>query len=55
MPKKTDSPMTQAEQSRRFVEAARELHDAGGLSPTEAAEAMERLVSVASRPPKQSV
>ena len=36
MPKKTDLPMTQAEQSRRFEEAARAIEADGGLSPTEA-------------------
>lgn len=44
MPKKTDPPMTQAEQSRRFVEAARAIEADGGLSPTEAAAEMERMV-----------
>ena len=44
MPKKADLPMTQAEQSRRFQEAARAIEADGGLSPTEAAEAMEILM-----------
>jgi len=44
MPKKTDPPLSQAEQSRRFEEAARAIEADGGLSPTEAAEALERLV-----------
>ena len=44
MPKKTDPPMGQAEQSRRFEEAARAIEADGGLSPTEAAEAFDRLV-----------
>ena len=55
MPKKIDPPMTQAEQSRRFVEAARELHDAGGLSPTEAEAALERLMAKISSPPIEPV
>ena len=45
MPKKTNPPMTQAEQSRRFQEAARAIEADGGLSPTEAAEAMERTLA----------
>lgn len=44
MPKKTDPPMTQAEQSRRFEEAARGIEADGGLSPTEAAEALEHAL-----------
>jgi hypothetical protein len=44
MPKKTEPPMNQAEQSRRFEEAARAIEADGGLSPTEAVEAMNRLV-----------
>ncbi len=50
MPKKTDPPMTQAEQSRRFEEAARAIEADGGLSPTEAAEAMEKILSSSPRP-----
>jgi len=53
MPKKTDPPMTQAEQSRRFVEAAKAVEADGGLSPTEAAEAMERLLD-RTKPPKKT-
>jgi hypothetical protein len=49
MPKKTEPPMSQAEQSRRFEEAARAIEADGGLSPTEAAEAMERLTTKAKR------
>jgi hypothetical protein len=45
MPKKTEPPMSQAEQSRRFEEAARAIEADGGLSPTEAADAMGKLVS----------
>ena len=41
MPKKTDQPMSQEEQSKRFLEVARDIEADGGLSPTEAAEAME--------------
>ena len=44
MPKKTDPPMTQAEQSRRFEEAARAIEADGGLSPTEAETEMESLL-----------
>jgi len=43
MPKKTDPPESQEAQSQRFLEAARAIEDDGGLSPTEAAEAFERL------------
>jgi hypothetical protein len=35
MPKKTEPPMSQAEQSRRFLEAARAIEADGGLSPTD--------------------
>ena len=55
MPKKTDPPMTQAEQSRRFEEAARAIEADGGLNPTEAAEAMERLVVGLESPKKPHV
>ncbi len=44
MPKKIEPLMTQAEQSSRFEEAARAIEADGGLSPTEAAEAMDQLV-----------
>lgn len=54
MPKKTDPPMTQAEQSRRFEDAARAIEADGGLSPTEAAEAMQKLVSRPFKQAKQS-
>lgn len=43
MPKKTDPPLSQAEQSRRFEEAARAIEANGGLSPTDAVDAMEHL------------
>jgi hypothetical protein len=49
MPKKTEPPMSQEEQSRRFEEAARVIEVDGGLSPTEAAEAMESLVQRAAK------
>ncbi len=39
--------MSQAEQRRRFEEAARAIEADAGLSPTETAEAMERLVKAA--------
>jgi hypothetical protein len=35
---------SQAEQSERFLKAAQELVDAGGLSPTEAVERFERAL-----------
>jgi hypothetical protein len=44
MPKKTDPPLSQAEQSRRFEEAARAIEADGGLSPTEAAEALDAIL-----------
>jgi len=50
MPKKSDPPMTQAEQSKRFLDAARDIEAAGGLSPTEAENAMETLVQSVARP-----
>jgi hypothetical protein len=54
MPKKNELPISQVEQSRRFEEAARAIEADGGLSPEEAAKAMERaLAGIASvRPPK---
>lgn len=52
MPKMTKPPMTQAEQSRRFEEAARAIEADGGLSPTEAAEAMERVAEQSSFRPR---
>ena len=50
MPKKTDPPMTQAEQSRRFEEAAKAIEADGGLSPTEAEAALEKMLERAARP-----
>lgn len=44
MPKKTDPPMTQAEQSKRFLEAARDIEADGGLSPTEAEVIFEKAL-----------
>jgi hypothetical protein len=44
MPKKTNPPMTQAEQSKRFLEAAHDIEVDGGLNPTEAVEVMERAL-----------
>lgn len=41
-PKK--NPETQAEQSRRFKKDAQRLVDAGELSPTDADEALDKLV-----------
>ena len=55
MPKKTDPPMDQAEQSRRFEEAARAIEADGGLSPTEAAEAFEGLLRSATTGVKKDV
>ncbi len=37
---------SQADQSERFVKAAQELADAGGLSPTEVEERFERALSL---------
>lgn len=54
MPKKTEPPMSQAEQSRRFEEAARAIEADGGLSPTEAADLMERLTQNIAKPPSGS-
>lgn len=51
MPKKTDPPMTQAEQSRRFEEAARAIEADGGLSPIEAADILDQLIQKASKLP----
>jgi hypothetical protein len=51
MPKKTDPPMSQAEQSRRFEEAARAIEADGGLSPTEAEALFERAISLAVKRP----
>ena len=48
MPKKTEPPLSQEEQSRRFKEAARAIEADGGLSPTEAAKAMEKMMRAAS-------
>jgi hypothetical protein len=45
-PKKPPSD-EDAEQSRRFLETAKALEDAGDLSPTDGAEALERLMSKA--------
>jgi hypothetical protein len=53
MPKKTKRPMTQAEQSRRFEEAARAIEADGGLSPTEAAEVLDSLVGKTSLYPHE--
>jgi hypothetical protein len=53
MPKKTDPPMNQAEQSRRFEEAARAIEADGGLSPTEAAELMNKTLSRLSSPNRE--
>ena len=44
MPKKKQTE-TQAEQSERFRRAVQELVDAGELSPTEAEERFERLMT----------
>ena len=43
MPKKKNHE-TQAEQSARFLAEAQKLIDAGELNPTEAEEALDRLV-----------
>jgi hypothetical protein len=53
MPKKTDPPMSQTEQSRRFEEAARAIEADGGLNPAEAEAALDKLVrdGALTRPP----
>jgi hypothetical protein len=48
MPKKA-KPETPAEQSARFKREAQKLIDAGELSPTDAAAAMDRLVRKAAK------
>lgn len=44
MPKKTDPPLSQTEQSQRFRRAVRELEDAGELNPTDADARFERAL-----------
>lgn len=53
MPKKTEPPLGQAEQSRRFEKAARGIEADGGLSPTEASAAVESLMRNAKRQPSK--
>lgn len=50
MPKKQNGE-SQNEQSERFKREAQKLIDAGELNPTEAAEALDRLVSKATAKP----
>lgn len=50
-PKKPPPKDEDEEQSRRFLETAKALEDAGELSPTEDGGAFERLMSKAA-PPK---
>lgn len=50
--KKAPPKMEDEDQSRRFMEAARAIEAAGGLSPTEGAAALERMVGKAA-PPKR--
>lgn len=45
--KKKSPPTEDADQSRRFLETARELEADGGLNPTDGERAFERLVSKA--------
>ena len=45
--KKKPPPLEDAEQSRRFLEAARELEADGGLNPTDGEKAFERLLKKA--------
>ena len=52
MTKKPSSPEEDEEQSKRFLETARELEAAGELDPTEAETAFERLLQRAA-PPKR--
>jgi hypothetical protein len=49
MPKKA-KPETPKQQSARFKREAQKLIDAGELSPTDAGEAMDRLVRTAAKP-----
>lgn len=51
MPKKKEE-ISQEEQSRRFLEAAQRLIDAGELNPIEAEEALDRVVNHARRKPE---
>lgn len=51
MPKKTEPPMNQAEQSRRFEEAARAIEADGELNPTAAAD-FEKLLRQAAQTPR---
>lgn len=44
MPKKTDPPLSQAEQTARFEAAMRAIEADGGLSPTEAVDALDKLM-----------
>ena len=50
MPKKKN-PETPEEQSARFLTEAQKLIDAGELSPTDAEEALDRLVRSQARVP----
>jgi hypothetical protein len=54
MPKKTDPPLSQKDQSRRFEEAARAIEADGGLSPTDADDVFERLVKRAKGAPRSA-
>jgi len=48
MPKKKEE-LTQAEQSRRFLEEAQRLIDAGELDPTEVEEKLEKAMEKVAR------
>ena len=50
MPKKKQSEPPD-EQSKRFVEDAQRMIDAGELNPTEAEKGFERLIDAVRRPP----
>ena len=47
MVKSKKPPLEDEDQSRRFLEAAREIEADGGLNPTDAEKVFERLVGVA--------
>ena len=52
MPKKQNQE-TQKEQSERFKKAVQDMIDAGELNPTEADEAMDKIVSGSNTIPKR--
>lgn len=54
MPKKTDPPLTQTEQSKRFRKAVHDLEVAGELSPIEADDKFNLLLARLRAPHDQS-